>query len=111
MSYQSQRERIKRYIEDKILPYVKKKDLSYYKVVNGISGDLGVSISMVEDVLKNFIDTNKIKEIRQLTIQDHEIPHWMEEEKERAKSKEEEQGKMDDVIEKIEEEVKEDDTK
>lgn len=77
MGYQSIRAKIAKHLENRVLPYLKKQDLDYYKVIDGLSSDVGCSKNMIKDVLNSFIDSNKIKEIRVLTIPDEQIKDWL----------------------------------
>jgi len=73
MGYQTQREKIKQFMEKKILPVIKKQDVDYYKLVSATRKELNTSESMIEDEIKNRIENKEIKEIRVLTINDEEI--------------------------------------
>lgn len=91
MGYQTQRQKISEFLEKKIIPFIKKRgDIDYYKLIEGMVNDLGVSKSMVEDCIKTYINNNTITEHRVLTISKEEVKHWLEE-----LSKEEKQIKED----------------
>ena len=77
--YQTIREKIKLFIDKHIIPAVKKKDLDYYKVVNGVSSELGVTQNMVLDVLKDFTNSRKLAEVRVLTIPSGQVQGFLQE--------------------------------
>lgn len=71
MSYQSQREKIIAFFEDKIFSALKlniDKELDYYKTIGIIVSEIGVSESMVEDQIKSLIQSGKIVEERRLVL-------------------------------------------
>jgi hypothetical protein len=93
------REQIKQQIEQRILPYLKKQDLDYYKVLDGLSADIGASRNMIEAVLRSFINSNKMKEIRTLTLPDEEVGDWLKDITEEEKQQKEEIEKADKFVE------------
>lgn len=101
MRYKPQKQRIADYIRDRIVTYLRKKDLDYYKVLRGMSMDLGVSEEKIEEVLRIFVENKEIREIRILTIPDEQIGDWLKE----VKEINEEKKKMDKAMKKIENEV------
>lgn len=71
MVYISNREKIKNYIDsaiDKII--IKNPDLiiNYNSFINCIMSDLGVSKGMVEEILKSYLDQNKLIKKEELII-------------------------------------------
>jgi len=78
MKYLSKREQLKDIIEKIVIPAIKKKDVDYYKLLIELIDRIGVSKEIVEDVLKSFIISGKVKEIRVLTIPDEKINNWLD---------------------------------
>ena len=68
MSYQTQREKIKSFIDKNILQKMENKTLDYYKVIGIVAGEVGVSKRAVKDALKSYILTGKLVELRELSI-------------------------------------------
>ena len=66
--YLPQRAKVLMFIEQYIIPTIKKRDLDYYEVVKGLS----------QECLQQQIDAGKIKEDRILTIPDNEISSFLE---------------------------------
>jgi hypothetical protein len=77
--YKSVKEKVKEDLEKIIIPAIKKKDLDYYRVVGAIASRESCSKIIVEDLLKTFIDSGYIKEIRILTITDDKIQDFLDE--------------------------------
>jgi len=75
----NKRERAAGIIEDLVIPAIKKKDLDYNKTLNYISGKSGISVKAAEEILKTAILTGKIKEVRVLTVSDHEVDGFLKE--------------------------------
>lgn len=98
MSYQSIREKIRVFTEDKLLPVLRERDLDYNEVIKVIIENIGCSQSMAEEGIRVLINMNKIKEIRILTIMDEEVSNWLDD----LKEQEVEQKKANEVIEEIE---------
>lgn len=79
--YLSNRERVKKYIDNAISALTARNmtsgvktevGFSYYNFVNSMVVDLGISQSMVEDVLQSYIKTGKLIEIRDLKLPENE---------------------------------------
>lgn len=84
--YESNAEKVKNFIEIRILPVLKKRnDLDYYETINAIASHLSVSKKVVEKEIDSLIELKKVQEIRQLTILEEEIPEWLKETIEREK--------------------------
>lgn len=80
MSYQTQREKVKTMVEEKIIPAIRLgKDLDYNLVLEALASNCGTSLSMAEEVLRGFMQTKQIKEIRILTICDEQIVDFLKE--------------------------------
>jgi ferritin len=95
MKYESQDEKISKYIKDLVIPAIKRKDLDYNQLVKKLCVELGVKEERVESVLKRFIDAGEMKEERILTITDDKIPDMLKlikEEEEKLKSELKEAG-------------------
>jgi len=90
MSYQSQREKIKKLIEDQVLKWIKEKDLDYYKIINFLQSETNCSQNMAEDMVCSFIKNKIIQENRILTIPDGEINEFVKRMKEREEEIEKE---------------------
>jgi hypothetical protein len=67
-SYQSQREKIRNYIEEKIVLNLKERELDYYKFIGLSAQDLGVSESLVIDVLRSFINSERLECVLRLSV-------------------------------------------
>jgi len=98
MGYQSQRNRISEIIQKSVIQFLKQKDLDYYKVLDEVCNEIGCSKSIAEDVLKTFISSGKIKEIRILTIPDEKVQSWFEEMREREKETKEDLNKVEEYV-------------
>lgn len=76
MSYQSQREKVKLYFNEKIIPTLKEdfwKELDYYKIIGLLQAETGASASMVDDVIKSLIQAGQLEEIRSLKLSELKI--------------------------------------
>lgn len=100
--YKTKREQITSFIERYVLTGVKNRDLNYYKLVEGLAIETGSSSSMVEDILRGFIKSGKLKEIRVLTIPDKEIDTFLD----NLKKMEKERKEADETMQEIENSVK-----
>ena len=76
--YLPQRAKVLMFIEQYIIPTIKKRDLDYYEVVKGLSQELHASEKNIKECLQQQIDAGKIKEDRILTIPDNEISSFLE---------------------------------
>ena len=82
MGYITNKEKVKDYIEKNILEFIKKKEINYYKTIDLIKLRTNASQNMVEEILKSFINSGSIREIRYLTIPEDQIVPWLKELKE-----------------------------
>ena len=78
MAYKTQREKIKQYIKEKIIPAIKKQDIDYYKLVDAMKRDLGVSENIIKEEVEMIGRSVGIKEIRIFTISDEKIKPFFE---------------------------------
>jgi len=76
--YLPQRAKVLMFIEQYIIPTIKKRDLDYYEVVKGLSQELQTSEKIIKECLQQQIESGKIKEHRVLTISDNEISSFLE---------------------------------
>ncbi len=75
----TQRQKIKYFIETRILTTIEDRALDYNKVIGLISGELGVSQNTVEEVLKSFILSERLVESRTLSLPENVIMKLKEE--------------------------------
>lgn len=68
--YKPNNDRLKDYFDKTVIPSLKEVDIDYYKLIDVISLDLGISETKVNDMLERYKKAKKIKEIRILTIPD-----------------------------------------
>jgi len=69
MSYQSQKEKIMEYFDNKIFPSMKfNTELDYNKLISTLVSELMVSEKQVEEVLRVYVHLEKIKEFRFFTF-------------------------------------------
>jgi len=73
MKYQTQREKARKFIEDNIIPTIKKQDVDYYKVLNVMRKDLRIDEKIIKEEIRVMIENKEVKEIRLLTIGDEEV--------------------------------------
>lgn len=95
--YKSNREKVNEFLEHKILPLIRKKDLDYYEVINIISVQLGVSKKLVEESIKMLVGNGRIAEIRVLTVTEEQISGILKE----LRDAEEESKKTEKEVEEI----------
>lgn len=94
MKYTSKRDKIKDFIETKILTALAEADLDYDKVEYLIAQETGASVNMVRELLKGYIalgkiqrakffnpNTKKYEETNVLTIPDDKIEDWLKAQK------------------------------
>ncbi|MBU1121968.1 MAG: hypothetical protein KKF54_04650 [Candidatus Omnitrophica bacterium] len=77
--YTTTRQKVKDYIETNILSFLKQKDLNYNKVIELVKLKTSCSENLIQDILKEFINSGKINEIHILTIPDDKIDEWLQE--------------------------------
>jgi hypothetical protein len=98
MKYITKDEKLKEFIENKIIPVIKTKDLDYYKLLSYIEEHTGYSKSRIDEALLVYIRSKRIKEIRLLTVPDEKIEDWLELQKEHEKIKEETEQDIKEVF-------------
>ena len=80
MGYQSQREKVKEFIENQILKQIDLKELDYVKLISTTSSELGVSHNMVKEMYEQFFQNGKLKCV--VTLPDKEIADLFKKKKE-----------------------------
>lgn len=93
MKYESKKEQISKFIEDNVIPAVKRKDLDYDKVIKGIADQFGTTEDIVNNIIKRFVSLGKLAECHVLTIRDDEIKDWLVELEREQKEKKEDEKK------------------
>lgn len=78
MAYETQKEKVKNFIIEKIMPVLQNKDLDYYELINYIQEKTGQRQKLVEEVLLELKTSKVIKEHRILTIPDEKIQDWLD---------------------------------
>ena len=97
--YISTREKVMDYIENNILLFLKQKDLDYYEVIKIIKIKTSCSENLIKNILKDYINSGKIKEIRVLTIPDEQIGEWLKNLKEMEEQKEKDDEEVKKMLE------------
>jgi hypothetical protein len=77
--YISKKEKLKEVIKKYIIPGVQKTDLDYYKILSELVREVGLSMEITEDTLKDFIRSGLLKEVRVITLPDEKVESWLEE--------------------------------
>jgi hypothetical protein len=85
MSYQTQREKVKKFIENDILKNIENRELDYNKLINSTASDMGLSISLVEDVFRTFLQSGKLVENRTISLPPKEVLKILEEKEKLSK--------------------------
>lgn len=96
--YESQEEKINNFLDNKIIPILKKKDLDHDKVIKAICLELGIKKEKVEQSISNLIELGKIKEIHILTIPNDQLDNWLKDFFEKEKEEKKEVKKVDEIL-------------
>ena len=108
MSYQSKREQIGEFIDSKLIPIIRKRDLDYKEVIKAIQESTYANESIIEDVIRAKVRTGVLNEVHVLTIPDGEIGGLLKELKDNELEQREEDKKVEEVFEDIDGNTKND---
>ena len=78
-NYKSNEERVKEFIETKLISSLKNNDLDYNKVILGMAMDLNVKKELVMKMLQSYSEINKIGIY--ISIPSDEIVDWLKNER------------------------------
>jgi hypothetical protein len=83
MQYKTKREQIKSFFEERILPSMYDRSISYDKTISIISYETNTTRKIVEEILTDFIKNGKLIEIRELRLPEEVIIKALSEKKKR----------------------------
>ena len=97
--YESNRDKVRKYVKNKIIPYIKNgNSLDYYDVIKVLISEFGVKKQLVEEVLQGFIDVGTLREIRRLDMTDEALNKLLQKMREKEKEAKEIKKETDEIL-------------